>query len=40
MQRCKDLDTAYFYMNQTIEYNWSRSTLEYHQWANIYIIAM
>ena len=29
MQRCKDLNTAYFYMNQTIEYNWSRSTLEW-----------
>ncbi|MBR7066753.1 MAG: DUF1016 family protein [Bacteroidales bacterium] len=30
MQRCKDIDTAIFYIRQTIQNNWSRSVLEYH----------
>ena len=29
MQKCKDLDKAVFYIGQTVENNWSRSTLEW-----------
>ncbi|MCL2028765.1 MAG: DUF1016 N-terminal domain-containing protein, partial [Bacteroidales bacterium] len=30
MQKVKDLDQALFYINKTIENNWSRAVLEYH----------
>lgn len=30
MQRCKDIETALFYVYKTIENNWSRTVLDYH----------
>ena len=29
MQKCKDMNTAFFYINETVEYNWSRAALEW-----------
>lgn len=36
MQRCKDLDKALFYIQQTVENNWSRSVLEWQMDSNLY----
>jgi len=36
MQKVKDLEPALFYINKTIENNWSRSVLEYHIETNLY----
>ena len=36
MQKCKDLDKAIFYIEQTVENNWSRSTLEWQIESQLY----
>ena len=36
MQKCKDLDKAVFYIEQTVENNWSRSTLEWQIESQLY----
>ena len=36
MQRCKELDKALFYIQQTVENNWSRSALEWQIDSNLY----
>jgi len=36
MQKVKDLEPAIFYINKTIENNWSRSVLEYHIETNLF----
>lgn len=36
MQKCKDLSAAIFYISQTVENNWSRSTLEWQIESNLY----
>lgn len=36
MQKCKDMSAAIFYISQTVENNWSRSTLEWQIESNLY----
>ena len=36
MQKVKDVDQAFFYINKTIENNWSRAVLEYQIESNLY----
>lgn len=36
MQKCKDMNAAVFYISQTVENNWSRSTLEWQIESNLY----
>ncbi len=36
MQKIKDIDQAFFYINKTIENNWSRAVLEYQIESNLY----
>lgn len=36
MQRCKDIETALFYVQQTVENNWSRTVLDWQIDSNLY----
>ena len=36
MQRCKNIDTALFYIQQTVENNWSRNVLDWQIDSNLY----